>query len=232
MRKPYLRKFDQIAGIAVWIVDGYYVRRNIDIDFNNFGQHYRFKFIPVNEFWLDRQEAFGEERYFIEHLIVERRLMSQGKNYNDALEASDQVEQKMREKDEKVKELKEKLQTDRETFLKKIRKELLLPYSNEEIKTYIINSFLVRSLLYIDWVAGGHDKVYDFVPKNEVWIDNDITADERKYVILHELHERYRMLQGLKYNEAHESALKIENYCYKNPKELNQKIREELERQT
>lgn len=232
MNKPYLKKFNEINGITVWIVDGYYIRQNIDINFNNFGQHYAFNFIPENEFWLDRQAEPGEEKYFIEHLLVEHRLMSEGKSYNDALGEGDLVEQKLRDQDERVWELKSKLETDKESVLSEVRKKLLEEYSNETVKTYIVDSFIIRSLFYIDWVSGGHDKVYpSFVPSNEVWLDNDIVPEEMKYVLVHELHERYQMSEGLTYNDAHESALKVEGYCHKHPEELEGKIKEELDRQ-
>lgn len=242
MDKPYIKKWSEINGITVWIVDGYYVRRHIDINypkdergtynFNNFGQHHRFNFIPENEFWLDRQASSGEEEYFIQHLLIEHRLMKEGKNYYDATTEGDGVEQEMRDKDERVHRLKEILKTDKDSVLKEVRKELLTNYSNEKVKTYVVDSFLVRSLFYIDWVSGGHDKVYPaFVPPNEVWLDNDIVEEEMKYVLLHELHERYWMSQGWKYHPAHDSALEVEKYCYQKPEELEQKIQEELVRQ-
>ncbi len=56
MKKPYIKKFVEISHFKVWIVDGKYVRDNIDEEFNNYGQHYQFKFIPEKEFWIDRKE--------------------------------------------------------------------------------------------------------------------------------------------------------------------------------
>ena len=232
MNKPYLSKFSEVSGITVWIVDGYYIRQNIDINFNNFGQHYRFNYIPKDEFWLDRQEKPGEEQYFIEHLLAEYKLMSEGVDYNDALDEGDRAEQEMRNENDRIKELRERLKTDRPAVLKDVRLKLLKEYTNEVIKTCIVDSFLVRSLFYIDWVAGGHDKVYPaFVPPNEVWLDNDISEEEMKFVLLHELHERYFMSQGPEYDKAHASALLVEAHCHKNPGELEQKIQEELARQ-
>lgn len=233
MEKPYIKKFGEFDGITVWIVDGYYVRQYIDINFNNFGQHYRFNFIPDNEFWLDRQAIEGEEKYFIAHLLVEHKLMAEGKSYNEAIEEGDRAETEMRNKDENIRKLKEILKADKEAVLKEVRKEFLKEYSNEAVKIYIVNSFLVRGLFNVDWVAGGHDKVYPlFVPDHELWLDDDIVEEEKKFVLLHELHERYWMSQGWKYNPAHESALKIEDYCHKHPEELEQKIKEELDRQS
>jgi hypothetical protein len=232
MNKPYIKKYSEVSGITVWIVDGFHIRQNMDINFSNFGQHYRFNYIPKEEFWLDRQANPGEEPYFIEHLLAENKMMAEGKDYNDALDEGDKAEQDMRDQDPRIMGLKRKLQEDKPSVLKEIRLELLKKYSNEVVKTCVVDSSLIRSLFYIDWVAGGHDKVYPaFVPPNEVWIDNDIVAEERKFVLLHELHERYYMSQGYEYNHAHASALEEEAYCHKNPEELEAKIQYELARQ-
>ena len=57
MKKPYIKKVDEIGPLTVWIVDGQYVRKNIDEEFTNFGQHYCFRFIPLHEFWLDKEHG-------------------------------------------------------------------------------------------------------------------------------------------------------------------------------
>ncbi len=231
MKKPYIKKIGEVSGIAVWRIDGWYIRQHIDINFNNFGQHYRFKYIPQDEFWLDRQARSGEEKYFIEHLLAEHKLMTEGKDYNDALDEGGKVEQEMRDKDKTVVRLREKLKTDPSAVNKRIRQKLLGGYSNKIIKTYIVNSNLIRSLYRMDWVAGGHDHVYRFVPDNEVWVDNDIVSKEKPFLILHELHERFFMSQGWEYEKAHDSALKIEHHAHEHPDELKKMIRTELNRQ-
>ncbi|MBU4453287.1 hypothetical protein KKH24_03430, partial [Patescibacteria group bacterium] len=92
---------------------------------------------------------------------------------------------------------------------------------------------LVRDIYFIDFTEGGHEFVYDFVPKTEVWIDDDITRGERKFIILHELHERALMAEGKKYPEAHASASRIEHICRHHRKDLKpnlaQAISENLE---
>ncbi len=234
MDKPYIKKFSEINGFNVWIVDGYHIRQNIDINFNGFGQHYRFPFIPEREFWIDRQDESnaGEERYFIEHLLVEHQLMAEGKDYGTAIGEADTVEQKLRDEDPKVWELKSKLETDRDSVLNQIHKDFLKDYSNDKVKTYVVHSQTIRNVLYIDWVAGGHDKIYPlFIPKNEIWIDNDIIEEEKKYVLLHELNERYWMSQGLEYNESHELALKKEAEAYKTPEKIEEFIKGEINKQ-
>ena len=60
------------------------------------------------------------------------------------------------------------------------------------VSVWIVNGRLVRSVFDIDFTAGGHDHVYEFVPRGEVWIDDAIVEKERGFVLLHELHERNR----------------------------------------
>lgn len=97
MEPPYLEKVGQRGPIAVWIVDGSYVRKNLDEEFTNFGQHYRFSFIPENEFWIDRETAQDEQQFFIDHLLIEHRLMKKGTPYVKALEIADRKERAEKE---------------------------------------------------------------------------------------------------------------------------------------
>ena len=60
LKLPYLRKTDRRGNIQVWIVDGSYVRGHIDEEFTNFGQHYRYAYIPANEFWIDDAKGIGK----------------------------------------------------------------------------------------------------------------------------------------------------------------------------
>jgi hypothetical protein len=80
---------------------------------------------------------------------------------------------------------------------------------------------LVRSAFDIDFTAGGHDHVYEFVPENEVWIDDAIDEKERGFVLLHELHERKRMAEGLIYSKAHTESSRLEFHCRHHPDELH-----------
>jgi hypothetical protein len=82
----------------------------------------------------------------------------------------------------------------------------------------------VRSVFDIDFTEGGHDYVYEFVPKNEVWIDDAIMAVERAYVLLHELHERNRMAEGWPYSKAHAESSRLEYHCRRHPDELHDKL--------
>lgn len=89
------------------------------------------------------------------------------------------------------------------------------------ISVWIINGRFVRSVFDIDFTAGGHDHVYEFVPAGEVWIDDAITEKERGYVLLHELHERNHMTDGTPYSEAHAESSRLEFQCRHHPDELH-----------
>lgn len=69
---------------------------------------------------------------------------------------------------------------------------------------------IVRRYLDPCFIFGGHDLVYDYIPKNEVWIDVRQDPREVKYTLLHELHERRRMAKGWTYGKAHASATQAE----------------------
>jgi hypothetical protein len=227
MKKPYIKKVDQIANITVWIVDGQYVRGRIDEEFTNFGQHFRFRFIPLHEFWIDQEHSLGEEQFFIDHLLIEYRLMTQGMTYDKALGRADAVELKERRKAELVRQISK---LSRKKTVENIHKQLLMKYSGA-VKVWIIKGGLVRSLYFIDFTEGGHDLVYPhFIPKSEVWLDDDLSPGERRFVLLHELHERHLMGLGWPYFKAHRSASRIEYHCREHPDELDANLRLEVEK--
>jgi hypothetical protein len=69
--------------------------------------------------------------------------------------------------------------------------------------------------------------VYEFIPENEVWIDDDIEEEERAYVLLHELHERNRMANGWPYSKAHAESSELEYHCRHHPDELHGALAQE-----
>jgi len=227
MKKPYIKKFSKISKFDVWIVDGKYIRDNIDEEFTNYGQHYRFDFIPENEFWIDKERVEGEEKYFIDSMLITNRLMAQGVSHKEAVKAADNIEKRERAKDYLMKKGKTKQGTKEEIVT--IHKKLLEEYS-KNLKVWLVDGEAVRDLFFLDFTEGGHGKVYPFIPENEVWIDDDIDKDEIKFVLLHELHERNLMSEGMKYEDAHKSSSEIEYYCRQHPKELDKKLKEEIEK--
>ena len=151
--------------------------------------------------------------------------MAKGVKYSKAYKMAANTQQKERNKSAKVKRLKD---LPKKEIIKAIHKKILKKY--KKIRIWIINGELVRSLLYLDYGEGGHDIVYKFIPKNEIWIEDDMPSKERNFIILHELHERNWMLKGYKYIPAHKKATKIEDFARHNPSKLKKLIEEELKK--
>lgn len=69
---------------------------------------------------------------------------------------------------------------------------------------------IVRQYLDPAFIFGGHDLVYNYIPKRTVWIDVHQDYREVKYTLLHEIRERKLMERGMSYDDAHERATEIE----------------------
>lgn len=221
--KPYLRKHSELDGFTIFIVDGKFVREHINREFTNFGQHFRYPFIPKYEFWIDKEYAPDESDFYINHLLIEWDLMSKGVSYDMAIDKADEHEKRERKKSKFYKKAKE--------HNKKIPPELYvdrLETYSDGLDVWIVSGELVRDLFYNDFTEGGHEFVYKFVPKNEVWIDDDLGPAERAFVILHELHERNLMKTGMIYDSAHLSSSIIEYKCRRGEKDLHEEVKREL----
>jgi len=233
MKKPYIKKVGNFSGFDVWIVDGNYIRLNLDDEFSNCGQPLDFKIIPKNEIWIDKEHSGNESRFFITHMLIENRLMSQGKTYDVARTYAKRIERKERANSKIFKNASKKIK-HKEELLRKIYKKLLKKYSSDKVKVWIVNGEAVRDLFFLDFTEGGNDQIYRFVPHGEIWIDDDLSQKERKFILLHELHERNLMKKGWAYDvgsrAAHFSAQRIEHFCRRYPKFLDAKIKDELKK--
>ncbi len=221
LKKAYIEKTDERGKFQIWIVDGSYIRSNIDEEFVNFGQHYRYPYIPLNELWIDREASQDERQFYIDHLLAEHRLMAKGMPYAEALPKADQIERRERRRAGDISRL-----THRGRKLpegKDVHERLWKKLENG-VSVWIVNGRMVRSVFDIDFTEGGHDYVYEFVPENEVWIDDDIVEAERGYVLLHELHERNRMANGEPYSKAHAESSRLEYRCRHYPDELHDNL--------
>jgi hypothetical protein len=81
---PYIQCLQRSGRLAVWQVDGAYVRGNIDAEFGTFGHHYSFGAISRNEIWIDAEQGPDEQQLLIAHATIERRLMARGMDYEAA----------------------------------------------------------------------------------------------------------------------------------------------------
>jgi hypothetical protein len=217
-KPPYIRKLDERGDLHVWAVDGSYIRGHIDEEFTNFGQHYRYPYIPLDELWIDQEKESEEQVFFTDHLLVEHRLMAKGMPYEKALLEADRAERKERRRAGDLRRLTHqghKLPDGHEVHTR------LWKVLENGVSVWVVDGRLVRSVFDVDFTEGGHDYVYEFVPQNEVWIDDAITEVERPYVLLHELHERTRMAAGWPYSKAHSESSSLEYRFRHHPDELH-----------
>ena len=224
IKLPYLKKDDQRGDFQVWIVDGAYIRGHTDEEFTNFGQHYRYPYIPEMEFWIDQEAEHDERLFFIDHLLVEHELMAKGMPYEDALTKADEAERKERRRAGDLNKVTHAGQSLPDPAM--VQEQLWKKLENG-ISVWIVNGRLVRSAFDIDFTAGGHDHVYEFIPTATVWIDDAVEEMERGFVLLHELHERNQMEKGLPYSRAHAESSRIEFRCRHHPDELHDALASE-----
>ena len=88
-------------GIAIWIVDGYMVRKNVYPDFGFSGNDLSCHYIPQKEIWIDGQVSCEETGYSIATELKERQLMEKGESYDDAY--SDAIDITEKDRQEMVK---------------------------------------------------------------------------------------------------------------------------------
>ena len=95
------------------------------------------------------------------------------------------------------------------------------------VRVYLVDGERVRRELEIDFVAGGHDRIYKWIPPREVWIDSGVEARGRLPVIFHELVER-RIMGGarpLGYDAAHARASELEVEARRRPEVMRRGLR-------
>ena len=204
----YRRHLSTHGDLEVWLVDGHYIRGHLDEEFTNFGQHYRFADIPKHELWIDESPTDEEYVFFIEHLLVEHRLMARGIPYEQALSQAGSIEMTLRRKEKPTQQL---------------DKRLWKTFGNGP-QAWIVRGRSVRDNFEINFTAGGHDLVYDFIPAQEIWIDDAINPPERDLILLHELFERRQMADGLPYDLAHAHSNHLEGWCRQHPEDLQRQL--------
>lgn len=77
-------------------------------------------------------------------------------------------------------------------------------------KIWIVDGALIRKNIFNEFVYGGNDRRYPFVPIGEIWVDNSVTAEEFELTVAHEINERNLMAKGMTYFDSHDSSLALE----------------------
>ncbi|MBI5138788.1 MAG: hypothetical protein HZA95_03240 [Candidatus Vogelbacteria bacterium] len=82
--------------------------------------------------------------------------------------------------------------------------------SRDGLKYVKVDGSVVRKFIDPEFIQGGHGIVYDFVPKDEVWVDAINDVAELDFIYHHELLERRLMEKGDIYDNSHDAALAAE----------------------
>lgn len=204
MENYKLKTLREIGNIKVWEVDGSIIRKDIEPEFTNFAQHLDFDVIPKDEMWIDKEKTHNEVGFFVTHMVVERKLNDSGIEQKKAHDMALKAEKAERYKSSRFKDI----VYEPSDKLDKIRKRLIAKVGGLEV--WEVDGELVRDLLFEDFTQGGHDLVYSWIPKNNIWIDDDISSKEEDHVIFHEIFERCLMSEGWTYDDAHRMATEVE----------------------
>jgi len=84
-----------------------------------------------------------------------------------------------------------------------------------KVKIVLVDGTKIRNETAVNFVFGGNDKAYKFIPKNQIWIEKSVPKKERKFILMHEFSERDLMKHGMGYNKAHPIANQIEDFSRK-----------------
>ena len=180
------------------LVDGFGIRNNVEsiehVDFSGEGSNVMYNFIPEGEMWLDKVLE-NEKDFFVALHSLERFFLLNGVSYADT----------------------RKQICENSTF--KCRRnygvfDVFIELYNEHLSQsnpsiWVVDGALVRRFFDPKFIQGGHDLVYDYIPKNTVWMESAFFK-EYHFTLTHELCERELMGKGMKYYDAHALALKAE----------------------
>lgn len=179
----------------IWEVNGKLVRNRIDIEFTNGGHHWSNPYIPADEVWIDQsQSGFGEQDFWAARQLLERQLRSGGSTENEAFKKAQDMEIDLRRTSQ--------LGTDQ--LPGTLRRYQLPDYWG--YKVFIVNGKLVRDMIDIEFSLGGNGLRYEYIPKEELWLDDVLVREERPAILRHEAVEADLMRQGMSYEQAHEHA--------------------------
>jgi hypothetical protein len=146
-RLPHISCIQRRGPLSVWLVDGAYIRKNVDEEFSNFGHHFSFTRIPKNEIWIDQETHPDEQQFFIRHAIVERRLLRTGMDYEKARLLANREERKMRVA---AGDLKKVVRGNKLPDARLVHRELWKTLTNG-VQVWFVEGRLVRSVYDIDF---------------------------------------------------------------------------------
>lgn len=154
----------------------------------------------------DFPNAIGKYEIFIDNSIKANEIPSLLVGLKKRLKHNKQDDKLAYDKSMQAEKKYRKLNVSK---LKKKKFYVLKDYKND-FEVFYVNGKSVRDKFKTDFSQGGHEFVYDWIPKNEIWIEEE-EKEEVQYILAHEYLELV-MMRDLKmnYNDAHYKASEIE----------------------
>jgi len=202
----YRVRLGKRQGQRIWLVDGAQVVRNIYPAFIMGGNDQRYRFNPDDDVWIDNRIGIEELEYTIAHELIERKLMREKLfSYGRAHWAGLELEKRMRMRDARRARRREKtsalpISGVYRCFLR----------SSGGVKIWIVDGPKVRQHLDGDFTFAGHGYKYDFIPKDEVWLDSAMSVEQAYFALFHEMNERLMIARSGDYDSAYPEALALE----------------------
>jgi hypothetical protein len=168
--------------MKIKLVDGFKIRNTLDIEFGAVGDRSLYPYIKTGEVWLDR--SFKAEKDWLLNRFRLKKSLTRRYGYERA-------KSKMRP-------------AKTGAAPGRCLRELITALGRTRI--YLTDGATVRRTLDPNFCFGGHWLVYDYIPKNEVWLDDAADPRELKYILVHELYELELMRGGKEYSDAHDYA--------------------------
>lgn len=199
----------QVDGFTLCQVNAFAVRdlTEANEEFDLYAIHHDLPdLIPDGEIWMD--DRLPEEHiYFAANAITRILAHERGLAEDPAYTAAISVERVLRERFTGI-----HLGQDDEKLVERIRvaRYGLIP-ERRPLTVWNVDGDLVRSLYKTDFGEGGNGYAYDWIPSEELWIEQTLDPAEAPYIVVHEHVETMLMRDyGVKYDKAHQIASRVE----------------------
>lgn len=186
-------------------------RAETDEEFTNFATHADFPaLIPRDEIWIDERLFPQEGIFYIANAIVRLEKLREGATDGRSYDAGLSVERHLRQQVTGMgfRNGRAHRRVPKTVYAQRY---FTLPDKVFPIDVWCVHGNVVRCLYKTDYCEGGHGYVYPWVPRRQIWIEEDLKASEMPYIVSHEYLElRLMRDKGLAYDQAHRISAKVE----------------------
>lgn len=175
--------------MKIKFVNGFKIRNTIDPDFCGHGTHDFAPYIPHREVWVE-EYLKPEIELILKMVRTEKKFLSENKPFKALRSFFKKEAQKNGSSPQ---------------FQRRLEKK-------GNLKIWYVDGAVVRKFIDPYFISGGHDLVYDYIPKNEIWVDILNYQEDQPFVLVHELFERRLMTKGRDYDSAHDFAIAEEKH--------------------